>query len=44
MNKNHIALIAVGILCLAIITLISTAKCADNKANVLWPEGKVMPR
>lgn len=44
MNRNNVALIAVGIICLAVIAMISMDKCADNKANVLWPEGRVMPR
>lgn len=46
MNKHNAGLIVIGIIFLAIVTLLSIAKCAheNNKANVLWPEGRVVPR
>lgn len=44
MNKHNSSLIIIGIIALAVVTLLSIVKCADNKANVLWPEGRVIPR
>lgn len=46
MNKSHIVLIAVCVLILAAVTILSAVKCAheNEKATVLWPEGKVMKR
>lgn len=43
MNKHNTAII-IGIIGLAVVTFLSIVKCADNKVNVLWPEGRVIPR
>lgn len=44
MNKHNTTLIIIGIIGLAVITFLSIVKCADNKVNVLWPEGRVITR